>query len=83
LPNDECVIRSQVVDGSRQARAVNDGTAAGVLVEALASSAFQGVTLEREVLLGGRNAHVADQHGLAPAIAETWKGMVYRPTIDA
>jgi uncharacterized glyoxalase superfamily protein PhnB len=83
FPHNQRIATAKVVEGSREAGPVSDRAAARVLVEALTAGSLQSVTLKREVLLGRRNTHVADQHGFAWMIAKTERSMVYRPKIDA
>lgn len=82
LPHNQRIASPQVVEGSREAGPFSDRAAAGVFVEALATSSLQGIALEREVLLRRGDAHVADQHGFARVITKTQQSRVYRPEID-
>lgn len=62
LPDHPGITGPELVKNRSQPGPINDGAAASVPVEPLATHAFQGTALKRETLLGRGRAHVADQH---------------------
>jgi hypothetical protein len=62
-PHNERVAFSQGISGPRPTGAVGGGAAGVVLKHALAAGLGEGIALELEVLIGGADASIADDHG--------------------
>ena len=61
-PNDEAVAAPQMRQGPGEARAIITDPGCFVLEDALATSSSEGIALEIEVLILGRDASITNQH---------------------
>lgn len=71
LPDDQHIPGSAVVQGVGESWPLRLGAAGDIGEQALASAGQKGIFLEVEILLGGGNSGISDQHDGLPGISAT------------